>query len=139
MSTPVQSSTLQETKTKKKKRKGRWQAVLLAGLMIAGSVAVPQAADAAWGHKSCPGSRVCIVAMNTTRPVLTIATRGKYEIAHKYTVRTAGGKLLCSGRTATYWEKYPRCNLKGYIGRVRVTVAQGWHPNFSVTIEDDES
>ncbi|MGN7966334.1 hypothetical protein ACTJKK_09670 [Microbacterium sp. 22179] len=135
MSTPVQSSTPQEAKTQTKKRKGRWQAVLLAGLMIAGSVAVPQAANAAWAKKSCPGSRVCIVAINATKPVVGIMTSGKYYISHNYTVRTAGGKLLCRGRVATNTVG-PICNLDGYRGRVRVTVAQGWHPNFKVDIAD---
>lgn len=130
MSTPVQTSTPSKTKTKR----GRWQAVLL-GLMIAGSVVVPQAADAAGAHKSCPGSRTCIVAMNPTKPYLNIMARGKYEISHNYTVRTAGGKLLCSGRTSTTFE-IPRCYLGRYWGRVRVTVAQSWHPNYAVSISD---
>ncbi|MBQ3358396.1 MAG: hypothetical protein IJG47_05790 [Microbacterium sp.] len=137
MSTPVQSSTPQEAKTQTKKRKGRWQAVLLAGLMIAGSVAVPQAADAAWGHKSCPGSRVCIVAMTASKPVLTIRARGKYYLTHNYTVRAADGELICRGRLQTAWGASQTCRLDGHIrGRIRVTVAQGWHPNFNVSIED---
>ena len=136
MSTPVQTSTLQQTRTKTKTKRGRWQAVLLAGLMIAGSVAVPQAADAATGHKSCPGSRTCLVAINATEPVLTIIAVGEYDLTHNYTVRAANGELLCRGRIQTKFAAPPtKCRLHGY-GRVRVTVAQGWHPNFGLTISD---
>jgi len=132
MSTPVQNNT--PTKTKKR---GRWQAVLLAGLMIAGTAAVPQAADAATGHKSCPGSRTCLVAINMTKPTLYIIAVGKYDLTHNYTVRTADGELLCRGRIQTKFAAPPtKCRLDGYVGRVRVTVAQGWHPNFALSLSD---
>lgn len=107
------------------KKKGRWQAALIAGLVLVGSVAVPQAAGAASTTESCssyftPGD--CAVWVNAKNDVefriSSTAPRG----AHRYTVRTPGGRLLCSG-TITPNQNFSRnCWFGTYTGKVKITI-----------------
>ncbi|MGN7966336.1 hypothetical protein ACTJKK_09680 [Microbacterium sp. 22179] len=107
------------------KKKGRWQAILLAGLVLAGSVAVPQAANAVTTTQGCYfGPTSCSVKVKTSqhRILLTTTSYGINTEA-RYTVRTNGGKLLCKG-TIKHGGSTKGCYFPNYDGAVKVTISK---------------
>lgn len=114
------------TKNNTAKKKGRWQAVLLAGLVLVGSVAVPQAADAATKSTTCSkwySSSDCAVWV-TPKGHLNVLIKTDSDKTHRFTVRAANGRLLSNGmlqsgeRTQVY--------LAGYTGKVKITIQDRW-------------
>lgn len=112
----------------KTKTTRRWQAVALAALVIAGSVAVPQAADAATARSV---SKTC---SSWSQPACTLTVKAKNEVWFRvatdsgdprvsYTVRTAGGRLLCSGKVTTNHGN-ARCWFGTYTGTVKITTTK---------------
>ena len=107
------------------KKKGRWQALLLAGLVLASAVAVPQAASAVTQSKGCYiGSTSCSLKVKTLdhRILLTTSSYGINTEA-RYTVRTNGGKLLCNG-TIKHGGSTKGCYFPNYDGAVKVTISK---------------
>lgn len=115
------------TKKNSMKKTGRWQAALLAGLVLAGSVAVPQAADAATTKSTtCSkwySSSDCAVWV-TPKKYLSFRIATDSDKTHRFTVRAASGRLLSNGMlrsggsTAVY--------LAGYTGKVKITIQDRW-------------
>lgn len=118
-------SALTNTKTKTTK-KGRWQAALIAGLVLAGSVAVPQAADAATKSTTCSkwqSTSDCAVWV-TPKKYLSFRIATDSDKTHRFTVRAASGRLLSNGmlRSGERTEVY----LAGYTGKVKITIQDRW-------------
>jgi hypothetical protein len=114
------------TKNNTTKKKGRWQAALLAGLVLAGSVAVPQAADAATKSTTCSkwqSSSDCAVWV-TPKGHLNFSIKTDSNQTHRFTVRAPSGKLLSSGmlRSGERTEVY----LAGHTGKVKITIQDRW-------------
>ncbi len=111
------------TKKNSMKKTGRWQAALLAGLVLAGSVAVPQAATAANKTQAHCGSASSTTCQLTTKANGAIHFRVTANVsrtkAMPYTVKTSSGRTLCSGTTKTGSLKI--CSFR-YSGTVKVSV-----------------
>jgi hypothetical protein len=121
---------------KKKSTKSRWAAVMLAGLVVAGSVAVPQAASAAESYKTCGGDgyscSTTVDAKQRTVSFKAIDTRRSAN-AQKFTLKMANGSTICSG-TLTVNGSGKTCSLFGYKGKVTLTVAKGWSTGMQVKV-----
>lgn len=110
------------------KTKNRWQAVALAALVIAGSVAVPQAADAATARsvsKSCTlwSQSHCTLTVKAKNEVWFRVTTNSHDPRVSYTVKTTGGRLLCRGSVTTN-RGNARCWFGTYTGTVKITTTK---------------
>jgi hypothetical protein len=121
---------------KKKSTKSRWAAVMLAGLVVAGSVAVPQAASAAETYKTCGGDGYsCSTTVNAKQKTISfkVVDTRRSANAQKFTVKTASGSTICSG-TVTVNGSGKTCSLFGYKGKVTVTVAKSWSTGSQIKV-----
>ena len=110
------------------KKKNRWQAVALVALVLAGSVAVPQAADAATKKQVNCTSYQASACKVTTKANGVIRFRVVADIERSktmpYTVKTSSGRLLCSGKIGS---RQTRTCSFNYSGKVTVRVnAPAW-------------
>lgn len=115
--------------------KRRWQALILAGMvLVGGSVAVPQAADAApmsTRSQTCGmSSNDCVVTIKMTKTgasarSLYFKTTGFGN--HDYALRTSSGKRLCSGRIQGAWGEWKRCVVSNRSTTLYLSVSHnGW-------------
>lgn len=112
-----------------KKKMNRWQAALLAGVVLAGgALAVPQAASAASGTKTCGNDGYsCSTTVTAKKGHLSFRvvdapyTKGSTS----YTVKMANGSKLCSGKI-TFNGASKTCSTYGYKGKVTISVSKGW-------------
>ena len=112
-----------------KKKMNRWQAALLAGLVVAGGVvAVPQAASAATVTTTstvCTSYASSCAKTKTARHGLIVFEadeQGFRKVNRSYTVKTTGGRTLCSG-TITVNSGNPRqCKTGSYRGNVKLSI-----------------
>lgn len=109
------------------KTKNRWQAVALAALVMAGSVAVPQAADAAAKKQvNCTSYQAgtCKVTTKANGVIHFRVTANAMGKSMPFTVKTSSGRTLCSGKAASGQLRI--CSFT-YSGKVTVAVtAPAW-------------
>lgn len=107
----------------KRMKKSRWSALALATLVVAGTIAMPQAATAASKTQVNCGSASSTTCQLTKKANGAIHFRVTANIprtkAMPYTVKTSSGRTLCSGTTKTGSLKI--CSFR-YSGTVKVTV-----------------
>lgn len=108
-------------------KKNRWQAVALAALVLAGSVAVPQAADAATKKQvNCTSYQAgtCKVTTKANGVIHFRVTTNANRTSMPFTVKTSSGRTLCSGKAASGQLRI--CSFN-YSGKVTVSVkAPAW-------------
>ena len=102
----------------------RWQAVVLTALVLAGgSIALPQAADAAVQHQ---GSTPCKISASTCSATGKLRTSIGFQYLSlakgkaQYTVKTPQGRTLCSGKVSP--NKLTICRNLSYVGPVKITL-----------------
>lgn len=117
------------TQTKKKTKTSRWQALVLAALVLmSGSIAMPQAADAATvksSSKECRSSAATCILKVKARNDVYFRVAATSDGTSRYTVRTPGGRLLCRG-TITLNHGNRSCWFGTYTGPVAITVSKEW-------------
>lgn len=110
-------------------KKNRWAALALAALVVAGGVvAAPQAASASTQTSTCAkwsSTDQCAMYVNAKHDVRFKLTTDRNDGAHRYTVRTPGGRLLCKGSIAPNAGSV-NCWFGTYTGRVKITVQDKW-------------
>lgn len=111
-------TTMAKTDTTKAK-KSRWAALALAALVVAGgTVAVPQAADAATLTSTC--------SKWFSQSDCSIWVNAKNDVRFKrYTVRAPSGRLLCKGNIMPN-QGTANCWMGTYSGRTKITVQDKW-------------
>ncbi|MCK2030386.1 hypothetical protein [Microbacterium galbinum] len=130
--------------TKTKKRANRWQALALAALVLAGgSIAVPQAADAATTRMDCNSSlltrctqRITVVKKKPgiPAPVLYINTSFSF-FGHSFRVvdQSRGNKVVCSGNLSGTGEA-KRCSVPNRTSVLTVHVYKQWWEGIGIRV-----
>ncbi|MFK0403092.1 hypothetical protein ACIQTT_12230 [Microbacterium sp. NPDC090225] len=116
-----------------KKKAGRWQALALAALLLAGgSIAVPQAADAAGGSFCNDGKRAC---QTTTMAKKSVKFRISAPLPAgsklRFSVTSLNGAALCSGYAKVGSTR--TCSFQ-YYGKVRIKVPASFVSWVSITV-----
>lgn len=97
-----------------------WQAVALAALVLAGSVAVPQAADAATKQVSCMSVKGGACKLTTkANGVIHFRVMAQTSKSMPFNVKTSSGKTLCSGQVKPQGQ-LRICSFR-YSGTVKIT------------------
>jgi hypothetical protein len=112
-----------------KTKKNRLAALALAALVVAGgTVAVPQAANAAVSYKTCGyDGYSCSTTVTAKQSTVSFRVMGSHMAtsSQRFTMSTASGNVFCSG-TITVNGAGKTCSLFGYKGKVKITVSKSW-------------
>lgn len=127
------------TNTEKPKTR-RWQALALAGLVLAGgSIAIPQAADAATNsHQKCVNESYAVCKQRITVKKTGASARTLYvhkssylNSSHKFrVVDLSRGKVICSG-TLVNWDR-KRCSVPNRSAVLSIEVYKTWYQSLDI-------
>lgn len=106
----------------------RWQGLALAALVLAaGTISAPQTAHATTVHSTSTECRAvggsCTLTVNARNDV-HFRLESHWSGTSNYTVKTAGGRLLCRGSMSLNYGNRG-CWFGTYTGRVKITVSKG--------------